>query len=205
MARYRLVGVLPERLTPISTTSAPRQVGVRLAIVVCQGVVDGLHAVEVFLALADVAESAPTRCWLFRPSFIFQRLHKGAEHVHRASPCSAGLTTATTSGLTRVLKTMDFLPSSLAVVVDLAHRLVGFVGGIDKGNAHDAGVISNCGHQRGAKGLGGDARAVRNHKNRACMHALASPVGSETAGFGHRFGCPALQSPIICQIPASAR
>ena len=62
------------------------------------------------------------------------------------------------------------LPLQLACVVDLSHGLVGFVHGVDEGQAHVVGRHFKL-HQDGvAEGFGGDAGAVRDKKYGARVH-----------------------------------
>jgi hypothetical protein len=72
--------------------------------------------------------------------------------------------------LTRVVKTMGLLALDLAGVVDLAHRLVGLVHGVDEGQAHMAGLHLELGQDGVAEGLGGDAGAVGDKKYGAVGH-----------------------------------
>jgi hypothetical protein len=63
------------------------QVARALAVVVRQAEVDGLDAVVVFLALADVGKAAHAVVAL-DAELQFQRLDEGAEHVQHQRPCS---------------------------------------------------------------------------------------------------------------------
>jgi hypothetical protein len=59
-------------------------------------------------------------------------------------PLQPSWMTLSTSMFTSVVKTMHLLALQLGRVVDLAHRLVGLVHGVDEGQAHVAGRHSNC-------------------------------------------------------------
>jgi hypothetical protein len=59
-------------------------------------------------------------------------------------------------------------------VVDLAHGLVGLVGGVDEGQAHLAGLHLELGQDGLAKGLGGDAGAVGYEKDGAVGHGMGA-------------------------------
>jgi hypothetical protein len=58
-------------------------------------------------------------------------------------------------------------------VVDLAHRLVGLVGGVGEGQPDLADFHLELGQDGLAKGFGGDASAVGNEKDSAVGHGQA--------------------------------
>ena len=141
---------------------------VGLTVIVGQRVVNGLHAVQVFLALADIAETAHA-VLAFHAQLFFQRLYKGAKHVHQqafaviGNHCHHFL-------IDQSAKDNRLLAFHFACVVDLAHRLMGLVYRVYKWNAHDAWLDIELGHQSRTKSLGGDPCAVRNNEYGARVH-----------------------------------
>ena len=72
--------------------------------------------------------------------------------------------------LTSVVNTMGLLPFNFAGVVDLPHRLVGLVYGVDERQAHMACFAFELGQDGVAKGFGGDAGAVGDEEDGAVGH-----------------------------------
>ena len=139
-----------------------------MAVVVRQREVDRLNAVVVLLAFAHVAKAANAVVGL-EVEFLLQRVHKHAKHVEQHA-LAACLNHAQHLHIDECGEHNGFCPVHDACMVDLAYRLVGLVGGVDKGQAHPVGFGLKLGQDGVAKGFGGDARAVGDKENAALGH-----------------------------------
>ena len=178
------------------------QVMVGLSVVVGQRVVDGLHAVQIFLALADVREP-PHAVLALEAQLFFQRLHKGAEHVHQQA-LALLIDHAHHFLIDQGAEDDGLFAFDVKSVVNLSDSLVRLVYGVDKRNAHNAWLDIKLGHQGRAKGFCGNAGAVRDDKYSARMHGAIIPFK-----FKHpklRRNCPAgtRMTPIIPKFHRSA-
>jgi len=144
------------------------QVVVRLAVVVRQAEVDGLDAVVVFLALADVRKPSHAVVRLDAQLHL-QRVHKGAEHVQQHA-LAALLQHFEHFHVHQGGKDHALAPLQFGRVVDLAHRLVGLVRRVDERQAHAPGHHFELRQDGVAKGFGGNACAVRHEKNGTRVH-----------------------------------
>jgi hypothetical protein len=138
----------------------------------CQAEVDRGDAVVVFLALADVAEAADAVVGL-HGQLDLQRPHEGAEHVQQHA-LAAGFDHFQHVHVGQ--RGEDDGPHALEFgrVIDLPHRLVGLVDRVGEGQPHVARLHLELGENGVAEGFGGDAGAVGDEENCACMHGLAA-------------------------------
>ena len=96
-----------------------------------QAEVDGLDAVRVFLAAAHVTE-APHAVVRLDAQLLLQRVHKGAKHVQQHA-LAAVLDHFKHLHVDQGGEDDGLFALDLAGVVDLPHRLVGLVHGVDEG------------------------------------------------------------------------
>ena len=148
------------------------QVLVALAIVVRQAVVDGLDAVVVFLAFADVRE-APDTVVRLHAQLVFQRVHKGAEHVQQHA-LATFLDHLEHVHVHQRSEDDGLVALQFGGVVDLAHHLVRLVHGVGERQAHTARRQLELRQDGVAKGLCSDAGAVGDKENGALVHVLGA-------------------------------
>ena len=173
------------------------QIPIGLAVVVRQRKIDGLDTVLVFLALAGVTESANAVVGLDL-QFLFQGMHEHAKHVQQHA-VAAPLNDFEHFHIDQGGKHNGAASIQLGGVVDLPYHLVGLVHGVHEGQAHHAGFRFKLGQDGVAKGLCGDAGAVRHKKYGALGHAgeVVGIVSVLQAQTGNGVGA-AVVAPLQC-------
>jgi hypothetical protein len=149
-----------------------RQIPIELPIIVRQTVVDGLDSVVILFALADVRETPYSMVGL-DAKLLLQRIDKGAEHVkqHAFAPL---FDDPKNLHIYQSRENNGFLTLNLSSVVDLTNRLMGFVHGINEGQAHMPWLEFKLGQNGISKGLSRDASAVGYKKYTSMGHGLLS-------------------------------
>ncbi|MNT38888.1 hypothetical protein D3C72_1750980 [compost metagenome] len=100
---------------------------------------------------------------------LLQRVDEGAKHIEQHA-LAAVLDDLEHFHVDQRGEDDGLFALDLAGVVDLPHRLVGLVHGVDEGQAHMARLHLELGQDGVAEGFGGDAGAVRDKKYGARVH-----------------------------------
>ena len=139
--------------------------------------VDGLNAVGVLLALRHIVEAAHTVVG-GHAEFGFQRLDEGVEQIeHQAF--AIRLDDGLHLGIDQRDEDHGAAALDVARVVDLAHHLMGLVGGVDEGPAHMVRADRKLVEDGVAEGFGGDARAVGDEEDCAVGHVAQGQAISQ--------------------------
>ena len=146
-----------------------RQVGMGLAIVVCQAEIDGFDPVFVFLAFGRIGKASDAVVAL-DTEFHFQRLHERAEHVEHHG-AAFGLDQPENVVVDQGAEDDRALAFGIGGVIDLLHGQPGFfhVGYKWQPDMAQGLLELELIENGAAKRLGGDAGAVRDKKNGALV------------------------------------
>ena len=101
-----------------------------------------------------------------------QRPHEGAEHVEQHALAAVSIT-CRISMLTSVVKTIGLRPSTSAVWLIWRTAWCALSTRVDEGQAHVARLDLELRQDGVAEGFGGDAGAVGDEEDGACVHGVA--------------------------------